>query len=89
MKRHFVKKPVMASDNNRQLEVFKHPRYGDYWCACGCGQKLEGMCPTIGDVHDEEGFEWRAFTPECFNRLKAAHSISELYNMFETNETVD
>ena len=71
-----------------ELETFTNRYYGDYFCACGCGQPLQGMCYSVGRKDDEEGYEWRTFTPECWERLSAEFSPAELYEMFDTNESL-
>lgn len=72
---------VIDVDPESELDDFDLIMYGDYKCSCGCG-KLLGR-PTngtdgkpkeyshcVGRVDDEEGFEWRCFTQDCWNILK-------------------
>lgn len=38
-----------------KVDSFKNVYYGDYGCS-RCGHKLTGMCLTVGEVEDEEGY---------------------------------
>lgn len=45
--------------------------YGDYQCACGCGKELNGTCYGVGREDDDEGYKWRMFTKDCWERILA------------------
>lgn len=54
------------------LEVIKNRSYGTHKCSCGCGKILGSPLVTnpyyaygIGSEDDDEGYDWRMFTPEC------------------------
>lgn len=91
MKRKFTKSCVTASQlpETRKITVFESRRYGDYYCACGCGHLLQGMCISVGLESDEEGLEWRTFRRSCWRTLSARFTPGQIYNMFETNECAD
>lgn len=46
----------------KQLEVFNYRGYGDYGCS-KCKSPLVGRFTAIGEVSDEDGYEWRIFLP--------------------------
>lgn len=71
----------------KQLEVFNYRGYGDYGCS-KCKSPLVGRFTAIGEVGDEEGYEWRSFCPKCATELGIADNyevtpyIQELYNTY-------
>lgn len=82
------------------LEEIVTRMFGDYQCSCGCGKPLGR--PTngvdnkpielsygVGEVEDEEGFEWRMFTEECWERLRKTHSLETLYKNFPASPFVE
>ena len=53
--------------------------YGDYNCSCGCNKPLgnpgvtyteNDICIGVGEEDDDEGFGWKMFRPECWERLQ-------------------
>lgn len=71
----------------KQLEVFNYRGYGDYGCS-KCKSPLVGRFTAIGEVSDEDGYEWRSFCPKCATELGIADNyevtpyIQELYNTY-------
>ena len=76
------------------IEQIRLVMYGDYLCSCGCGEMLGR--PTngvdgdpveysygVGEADDEEGYNWRMFTEECWNRVSSEMSDQEIYDSFE------
>ena len=72
--------------------------YGDYMCSCGRGKPLGNpvifknleKCYGVGDKADEEGYEWRMFTKECWESGIKEHSneyIFENYPVPPVNES--
>ena len=62
------------------LDIFKNVYYGNYGCS-RCGHKLNGMCLTVGEVEDEEGYRWRAFCKECESSVSVLDA-TEIYNKY-------
>lgn len=78
-------------EEGSELEVKRIPMYGDYECSCGCGQMLghpinDGpaeICIGVGRKDDDEGFDWRMFTRECWNKLRRRNfSLEDIYDKF-------
>ena len=65
---------------------FTTRRYGDYKC-CQCHKPLVGIVNTVGDVEDEEGYEWRTFCNRCWNDVQEK-TDAEIFNIFETNRLI-
>lgn len=71
----------------KNLNVFNYRGYGNYGCS-KCKTPLVGTFTAIGDVKDEEGYEWRSFCPKCAAELNIANAtevtpyIQELYNAY-------
>lgn len=71
----------------KQLEIFNYRGYGDYGCS-KCKLPLVGRFTAIGEVSDEDGYEWRSFCPKCATELGIADNyevtpyIQELYNTY-------
>lgn len=74
--------------------------YGDYLCSCGCGQPLghwsilhhDGLrCIGVGDESDEEGYEWRMFRRQCWDRLNLGYmkpeDVYDKYPVSPINDT--
>lgn len=84
------------------LEVIKNRSYGTHKCSCGCGKILGSPFVTnnpyyaygIGSEDDEEGYDWRMFTPECWENIKANYDITSqndlslIYNSYSASEEV-
>ena len=62
------------------LDSFKNVYYGDYGCS-RCGNKLNGMCLTVGEVEDEEVYRWGAFCKECESSVRVLDA-TEIYNKY-------
>lgn len=62
---------------------FKQKMYGDYTCSCGCGKQLDGICYGVGQEEDEEGFDWRMFTKECWDSTISNYSKEYIYNNYK------
>lgn len=82
------------------LEVIKNRVYGTHICACGCGKTLGNpgvevnYAYGIGEVSDDEGYDWRMFTPECWKRISSQydinsqHDLSLIYHSYSASEEV-
>lgn len=58
-----------AKEVPKDLERFSQRMYGDYTCSCGCGKSLVGKCYGVGEESDDEGYRWRCFTADCWERV--------------------
>lgn len=96
----------------KNLEVIKNREYGNYRCSCGCGKILgnPGVYITdnsyaygIAEVTDDEGYAWRMFTPECWERIckewdlevqadmssfDYKYTLNKMYNAYSASEEV-
>lgn len=52
------------------FERFENVMYGDYASSFDSKTPLAGKCYCVGDVEDEEGLNWRSFTPEHWEQVK-------------------
>ncbi len=82
-----------STDTNSELEEITAVMYGDYECSCGCGAVLGR--PTngtdgdpveysygVGETSDEEGYDWRMFTEQCWDRISSEMSLDDIYNEY-------
>ena len=60
---------VTDEETKVTLIRFKQRMYGDYHCSCGCGQELTGTCYGVGEESDDEGYRWRMFTENCWQKV--------------------
>ena len=59
---------------------------GDYLCACGCGKELNGTCYGVGREDDDEGYKWRMFTKDCWERILA--DFTNQHNHVRSNAAI-
>lgn len=70
----------------KELEMFRNMFYGDYVCS-GSGKILKGLCYCVGEVDDEEGYNWRSFCEEFWKEhIENKMSLDEVYAKFEVSE---
>lgn len=71
----------------KNLEVFNQRGFGDYSCS-SCRTPLLGTFTAIGEVGDENGYEWRSFCPRCESKLGIATisdsdpKLNEIYSNY-------
>lgn len=82
------------------LEVIKNRSYGTHKCSCGCGKVLGNpgievnYAYGVGEVSDDEGYAWRMFTPECWERISSQYDINsqvdlnKIYSKYPASEEV-
>jgi len=63
------------------FERFMNRFYGDYRSSFDGTSILAGLCYCVGKSDDEEGFEWRSFTPEHWELVKNM-SDEEIFSRF-------
>jgi hypothetical protein len=81
-------------EEKKMIKTFKTIIYGTCCCSCGCGTVLGTPSamnvhwfPVVADEEDEEGYEWRIFTEECYNKLTLF--ADEIYAKFPAAPVVD
>ena len=72
-----------------KLVEIKQRMYGDYLCSCGCMTLLSGTCYGVGDEEDINGYDWRMFTEQCWQRISASSSLEEIYDEYYTSPEAD
>ena len=82
------------------VEQIRSVMYGNYLCACGCGSPLGRPANGVdgkpveysygvGEVSDDEGYNWRMFTEKCWNRVSSDMSDQEIYDSFDPSPLAD
>lgn len=75
-------------DTEHVLIKIKNRMYGDYFCSCGCNKLLGDAygihCYGVGYVDDDEGYEWRMFRPECWEKIKSL-PLEQIYNKYKAS----
>ena len=60
--------------------------YGDYKCSCCQETPLVGKNYSLCEEHDDEGYFWRSFCPDCIptinDMIASGKSIAEVYRSF-------
>ena len=82
---------VRGKKYKRELEYGTMTMYGDFKCSCGCQNPLEGLTHIVGDVSDDEGYYWRSFRPECWDKItnKYGKDLDTIYDNFESAEVYE
>lgn len=79
------------------LTKIKLRMYGNYQCSCGCGKLLgnpsiyyseSDICVGVGLEEDEEGFDWRMFTPECWSKLENMF-LEDIYDKYPASSLIE
>ena len=52
------------------FERFINVMYGEYASSFDGVTPLEGPCYCVGEAEDDEGINWRSFTPEHWEQVK-------------------
>ena len=72
----------MTMKLDARVKVFEYQLYGNYRCS-KCGEPLF-KCISIGEVEDEDGYNWRSFCKDDYEELKASGMTDEeIYDSFE------
>ena len=70
------------------LVTIKNKMYGDYFCSCGCNKLLGDAygthCYGVGYADDDEGYEWRMFRSECWEKIKSL-PLEQIYNKYKAS----